>query len=504
MSTKLLPVTVTAALLGGTAMADVPSVAVDIAPVHSLVARVMQGVGDPALVIPPGASPHEYSLRPSEAAALQNADVVFWMGEDLSPWLEGAVENLAGDAAVTALLEIDETSLLDFREDALFEAHDHGHDDHDDEHAHGAHAFEWAGLFDLKAGTYAWSFAKVDGDYADPAMKMVILSADDIEAVEEAAEELLEAEASEAKSDGEVLAAKDMAYTLNFDAAKEMTVFSVTIAEDGTYAFFTEHMPFEFEANEHFFKDSSGADVEPISQEPDGDHHDHDHAHDDHGDEDHAEDEHGHDDHGDEDHAKDEHGHDEHGHDEHGDEDHAEHDHGHEGHAHGAHDPHAWLSPDNASAWLNVIAAQLSAADPDNAGAYFANAAAGRAELEALKGEVSGILDPVRGKSFVVFHDAYQYFEVAFDFPASGAISLGDAADPSPARIAEIQARVRDEGVDCVLSEPQYNPGLVAVVLDGTEANTGVLDPLGSDLEPGTDMYPQLLRNLAGVLADCL
>ncbi|MDJ0824191.1 MAG: zinc ABC transporter substrate-binding protein [Rhodobacter sp.] len=375
MSTKLLPVSLSAALLGGTAMADVPSVAVDIAPVHSLVARVMAGVGSPDLIVPPGASPHEYSLRPSEAEALQNADVVFWMGEDLAPWMEDAVETLATDAAVTTLLEIDETSLLEFREGALFEAHDHGDEDHgdhdEDEHGHDEHA-----------------------------------------------------------------------------------------------------------------EDSHGAE---------------DHAEGEDGHDEHAEKDHGHDDH-----AEDEHGHEEHAEDEHGHEEHAEDEHGHEGHDHGAHDPHAWLSPDNASAWLNVIAAELSATDPDNAGAYFANAAAGRAEIDAVKTEISATLDPARGKSFVVFHDAYQYFETAFDIPASGAISLGDATDPSPARIAEIQERVRDEGIDCVLSEPQYNPGLVAVVLDGTEAKTGVLDPLGSDLEPGPGMYPQLLRNLAGVLAGCL
>jgi zinc transport system substrate-binding protein len=55
-----------------------------------------------------------------------------------------------------------------------------------------------------------------------------------------------------------------------------------------------------------------------------------------------------------------------------------------------------------------------------------------------------------------------------------------------------------------VLAEPQFNPGLVATVIDGTEANTAVLDPLGSDLEPGPDLYPQLLRNLATSLAGCL
>ena len=151
-----------------------------------------------------------------------------------------------------------------------------------------------------------------------------------------------------------------------------------------------------------------------------------------------------------------------------------------------------------------MIAAQLSASDPDNAGAYFANAAAARAEMEALSAEVNEILEPVRGGSFIVFHDAYQYFESDFDFPASGAVSVSDASDPSPARIAEIQGRIRDEGVDCVLAEPQFNPGLVTTVLDGTAANTGVIDPLGAALEPGADLYPQLIRNMARTLAECL
>ncbi|MEO1313516.1 MAG: zinc ABC transporter substrate-binding protein, partial [Pseudomonadota bacterium] len=189
--------------------------------------------------------------------------------------------------------------------------------------------------------------------------------------------------------------------------------------------------------------------------------------------------------------------------DDHGEEEHARHD-DHDAHAHGDHDPHAWLSPPNASTWLNIIAAQLSAADPENAGAYFANAAAARADMEALATEVSAILEPVRGGSFIVFHDAYQYFETDFDFPASGAISLGDASDPSPARIAEIQGRIRDEGVDCVLAEPQFNPGIIAAVLDGTEANTSVIDPLGAALEPGADLYPQLIRSMAATLAECL
>jgi len=349
MSRKLLTLSLTATLMGGTAYADAPKVAVDIAPVHSLVARVMDGVGTPDLIVQPGASPHEYSLRPSDAAALQNADLVFWIGPDLTPWLTDTIETLAPDAAVTELLEADGTIELEFREGALFEAHDHDDDDHEDHE---------------------------------------------------------------------------------------------------------------------------------------------DEAHDDHDDHD----EEGHDDEDHEDHADEEADHD----------DHDDEEAGHDEHDHGAHDPHAWLSPQNAMTWLNVIAGQLSAADPDNAGAYFANAAAGRTEIEALIGEVTATLDPVRDGQFVVFHDAYQYFEADFDFPASGAISIGDASDPSPARIAEIQDRIAEQGIDCVLAEPQFNPGLVATVLDGTEAQTGILDPLGSDLEPGPTLYPQLIRNLSTALAGCM
>ena len=138
MSRKLYTQTALGLILGGTAMAEVPSVAVDIAPVHSLVARVMEGVGAPNLIIPPGASPHEYSLRPSEAQSLQDADIVFWIGEDLTPWLEKSIDTLSQNAEITTLLDQSETKLLKFRESALFEAHDHdkSHDDHDDHDDH--------------------------------------------------------------------------------------------------------------------------------------------------------------------------------------------------------------------------------------------------------------------------------------------------------------------------------------------------------------------------------
>lgn len=313
MSRMILPLSLAATLMGGIALAEVPSVAVDIAPVHSLVARVMEGVGTPDLIVQPGASPHEYNLRPSDASALQDAALVFWVSASLTPWLPDTLATLASDATIVELPETEGTIRLQVREGALFEGH----------------------------------------------------------------------------------------------------------AEDG-----------HGDESEHNENEDDHTDIE--------------------------------------------------------------------------YDPHVWLAPENAKVWIDAIATTLSAADLQNATLYQSNAEEARAELETLSDDVNAILDPVRGESFVVFHDAYQHFEVSFDFPASGAISVSDASDPSPARIVEIRARVSEEGIGCVLAEPQFNSGLIATVLDGTEARTGILDPLGAELAPGPTLYTQLMRNLASALAECL
>jgi zinc transport system substrate-binding protein len=167
-------------------------------------------------------------------------------------------------------------------------------------------------------------------------------------------------------------------------------------------------------------------------------------------------------------------------------------------------DPHAWLNPQVAMVWTRHIAFALRILDPENEAAYLANANATVERLVKLDQDITAQLADVARGGILVPHDAYQYFEMDFDFPASGAISISDASDPSPARIAEIQARIAEQGIDCVLAEPQFNSGLVATVLDGTEAQTGILDPLGSDLEPGPALYPQLIRNLSTALAGCM
>ena len=135
MSRLFTTVSAITLLTGTAALADAPKVVADIAPVHSLVSRVMDGIGKPDLIVPNETSPHDYRLRPADAEALENAGLVFWMGEGLTPWMERALDSLSGDATVIELLALDETNTLPFREGALFDAHDHDdHDDHDKEH----------------------------------------------------------------------------------------------------------------------------------------------------------------------------------------------------------------------------------------------------------------------------------------------------------------------------------------------------------------------------------
>ena len=305
--TRLIASFIVMVLSASVSVADTPRVAVDIAPVHSLVARVMDGVDTPALIIAAGASPHEYSLRPSEAAALQKADVIFWIGPELTPWLDKALSTLAHDAVQVSFINAEGTILLPYRESALFERHDHD-DDHDDHADHDQHPM----------------------------------------------------------------------------------------------------------------------------------------------------------------------------------------------------DPHLWLSPENGIVWMNMIAEVLAEADPTNAATYRANAVAGQKELINLQTNINTILAPHRGKNFITFHDGFQYFEDHFNFPAMGAIALSDASQPGPARLAAIRERIANESISCVLSEPQYQSGIITAVTGEIEVNIGVVDAVGYRLELGRDLYPQLLRDLAEALAECL
>ncbi|MEM9147885.1 MAG: zinc ABC transporter substrate-binding protein [Pseudomonadota bacterium] len=418
-------------------------------------------------LVGPGGDAHVYQPTPADAAAVSEADVLFVNGLEFEGWLDRLVDASGFDG--TRVVATSGIEAIPFEDG---DDHD-DHDDHDKhaegEHGHGEHAFEWAGLFDLEAGTYSWSFAKVDGDYADPAMKMVVLSADDIEAVEEAAEELLESDAAETKADGETLAPKDMAYSLTFDASKDVTVYSVEITEDGTYVFFTEHMPFEFEADEHFFKDASRADVEPIAQEPEGDHHDH----------------------------------------AHGDSDHDDHDEaGHHGHHHGAFDPHAWQSIDLAVTYADNIAAALSQADPANASTFYANRAAYVAELEALDAEIRATLAglPEDRRTIVTSHDAFGYFEASYGLTFEAPQGLSTESDPSAADVAEMIDQIRDENISAVFVESITDNRLLEQIANETGATIGgtLYSDALSEPDGPAGTYLDMMRHNATTIAAAL
>ena len=180
------------------------------------------------------------------------------------------------------------------------------------------------------------------------------------------------------------------------------------------------------------------------------------------------------------------------------------HDHEEHAHEHGAYDPHVWLDPENAKALVHEIEEALAAADPENAKKYEANALKINEKLDALIKEISTDLAPAQGKGFVVFHDAYQYFEKRFGLSAAGSITVSPEVVPGAERISEIREKVKSLQASCVFSEPQFEPKLIATVTEGTDAKTGVLDPLGTSIENGPDLYFTLIRNMARSFKDCL
>ena len=304
--------------------ADV-KVVTSIKPIHSLAAYVMDGVGKPNVIVDGYNSPHGFSLKPSHAKMIENADLIIWVGEDLEAFLEKPLDSIAKKAKKVELMNLKGIKKLKFREKNIFEGHDdHGHkkDKHDD-HGH--------------------------------------------------------------KKD----------------------------------------------------------------------------KHDDHG---HKKDKH--DDHGHKEHK--EHGHKEDKHD----------DHGHEGHAHGEHDPHIWLDPMNARVIIKEITNQLVKLDSTNAAKYKANSKDAIADIDALTKSIKKDLN--KNSRVVVFHDAYQYFENRFGIKVLGALTVNTDVLPGAEQLAEIREVIEHEKVNCIFSEPQFNPSIIKTIAKDTNIKTGVLDPLGS------------------------
>ena len=304
-------------------------VVTSIKPIHSLASYVMDGVGKPDVIVDGYNSPHGFSLKPSHAKMLENADLVIWVGEDLEAFLEKPLDTIAKKAKNIEVMDLKGIKKLKFREKNIFEGHDdHGHDEHK---------------------------------------------------------------------------------------------------------------------------------------------------------------EHGHDEHKDE--------HKEHGHDEH-----KEHD-GHEGHAHGEHDPHVWLDPMNAKVIVKEITKQLVQLDSKNSATYKANSKKALADIDKLTKNIKKDLS--KDLRFVVFHDAYQYFEKRFGIQVLGALTVNTDVMPGAEQLSEIREVIEHEKVNCIFSEPQFNPSIIKSIAKDTKVKTGILDPLGAKLDKGKNLYFDLLNNMASSFKGC-
>ena len=390
-------------------------VVASIKPVHSLVAQVMGDTGSPDLLVDGLASPHTYSLKPSEAGKLQSADVVFWISPNLETFLVRPLENIAGDAKSVALIEGEGVKTIKQRSGARFEAHSHDHGDHghgDHDHGEEKHA------------------SHDDHDHDDHAHD-------------------------------------------DHDHKKD------------------DH-------DDHAHDDHA--------------HDDHDHKKDDHDDHDHGEDKHDHShnhDHKHDDHADhDEDKHDDHAHDKHDDHDHDKEDHA--GHDHGDHaldqDSHIWLDPQNAAAMIDTIVETLGKADPDHMDEFKKNGEAAKAKLVTLEKELAEKLKPVAASDaeFIVFHDAYQYFEQRFGLEAAGAISINPEVLPGAKRIGEIRSTISELNVSCVFYEPQFNRDIVSTLTEENNVNETLIDPLGSVIPAGAEFYGELLGQMSASFIECL
>jgi len=285
------------------ASADELDVVVSIKPIHSLVASLMAGVGEPALLVESGGSPHGYTLRPSQAAALSDADLVVWIGEGLESYLSAPLQSLVPEGKTLELATLPEIVLLPLRDSGVWEAHDDAHDA------------------------------------------------------------------------------------------------------------------------------------------------DHDHA---------------------------------------------------------GYDPHLWLDPHNAIVIARAVAERLAALDSAHAGIYETNLAALTEAIEVLDSKSAVALAPVRDAPFIVFHDAFQYFEQHYGLAGIGAILLDPEQGASAARLSSIRERLSEADVVCAFAEPQVDTGLLETAVEGIPVRIATLDPEGIALEPGPALYANLVDGLVRTMAACL
>lgn len=180
--------------------------------------------------------------------------------------------------------------------------------------------------------------------------------------------------------------------------------------------------------------------------------------------------------------------------------DHAHHDHSHD---HDVHDSHFWLDPDNAIVIVKAVAKRLTDLDPQHAAIYTKNANDFVHEIKQHNITWRQQLSVMQNKPFIVFHDAYQYFDKFFGLNGVGSISLNPEIPPSAQRIQDIQSLLNTQQVKCIFSEPQFNYKIIDTLTDGLNIYHGQLDPLGQDADTGPKGYFILIDKLVSSFVAC-
>lgn len=173
-------------------------------------------------------------------------------------------------------------------------------------------------------------------------------------------------------------------------------------------------------------------------------------------------------------------------------------------HDHGSYDIHFWLDTQNAIEIAKGVTQELSKLYPENINTYKKNAKKLITKIKSKDNSIKLKLKEVKNKPYIVFHDAYQYFEKAYNLNAIGSILLNPEQPPSPKRIIKIRSKIKTLNAYCVFKEPQFKAQIVNTVIENTNAKVGTLDPLGSNIVSGQDMYINLLDDLATNLKNCL
>jgi zinc transport system substrate-binding protein len=172
--------------------------------------------------------------------------------------------------------------------------------------------------------------------------------------------------------------------------------------------------------------------------------------------------------------------------------------------AHGGNDPHIWMDPENVKLIANALAKTLGDIDKENAAKYQANAEKFATELDELSAETAEAVQPVRDRRYIVFHDAYQYFETRFGTSPAGSITVNPEVTPGAKRIKEIHDRIAETNAVCVFAEPQFESKYVKTVIEGTNAKASVLDGLGAKEPAGTQAYAGMMHKFVTALTRCL